>query len=73
MWEPTRAGGGYLQVLTPGEYCLWLDSGGDGNDVVLGDGLGTFPPGGYDAPSNYEITLDWGDVMDGLDFGWDSR
>jgi hypothetical protein len=73
VWEPTAADGSYWQVLTPGDYCLWLDSAGDGNDDVLGDGLATFPPGGYDAPSSYEITLDWGDVVEGLDFGWDAR
>jgi hypothetical protein len=73
VWEPTDADGSYWQVLMPGEYCLWLDSAGDGNDEVLGDGLSTYPPGGYDAPSNYEITLDWGDVIEGLDFGWDAR
>jgi hypothetical protein len=73
VWEPTGSDGAYLQILTPGTYCFWIDPVADGNDAALGRGLSTYPPGGYDFPSNHEITLDWGDAMDGFDFGWDPR
>jgi hypothetical protein len=73
VWEVTGADGGYAYVLTPGVYCFWLDPAGDGNSDALGDGLFTYPPGGYDAPVNHEVEVDWGDVLDDLDFGWDAR
>jgi hypothetical protein len=73
VWEPTGSDGAFAQVLTPGTYCFWLERAGDANEAVLGEGLLTYPPGGYDAPSNYEVTLAWGEVRAGLDFGWDRR
>jgi hypothetical protein len=73
VWEPTGSDGAYLQILTPGTYCFWIDPVADGNDAALGRGLPTYPPGGYDFPSNHEVALAWGDGIDGLDFGWDPR
>lgn len=62
--------GAYYQYVTPGTYCVWIDTAQEGNSAILGQGRWTFPPGGYDAPVWHILTLEWGDMEMDVDFGW---
>lgn len=69
---PSEANGLYSQYLVPGTTCVWIDATEAGNSSLLGRGRWTYPPGGYDAPARHTLTVDWGDEVTDLDFGWDS-
>ena len=68
--EATDEQGLYSQYVLPGTYCLWVDGVADGNEAILGRGRLTYPPGGYDFPARYTITVDWGDELMDVGFGW---
>lgn len=62
--------GFYYQYVTPGVYCVWIDTAQAGNTAILGQGRWTYPPGGYDSPVQHVLTLEWGDTEGAVDFGW---
>ena len=62
--------GTYYQYVTPGTYCVWIDTAQEANTAILGRGRWTYPPGGYDSPVWHVLTLEWGDMQTDVDFGW---
>lgn len=62
--------GTYYQYVTPGTYCVWIDTAQEANTAILGQGRWTYPPGGYDSPVWHVLTLEWGDMQTDVDFGW---
>jgi len=62
--------GNYYQYVTPGDYCVWIDTAQEANTAILGRGRWIYPPGGYDSPVWHNLTLEWGDMQTDVDFGW---
>ena len=62
--------GNYYQYVTPGDYCVWIDTAQEANTAILGRGRWVYPPGGYDSPVGHVLTLEWGDMQTDVDFGW---
>ena len=51
---------------------MWIDATEAGTSSLFGRGRRTYPPGGYDALARHTLTVDWGDEVTDLHFGWDS-
>ena len=66
----TDEDGFYYQYVTPGTYCVWIDTVLEDNADILGQGRWTYPPGGYDSPVWHVLTLEWGILQTDVDFGW---
>ncbi|MBE9479415.1 MAG: hypothetical protein IMY80_05565, partial [Chloroflexi bacterium] len=62
--------GAYYQYVTPGTYCVWIDTAQEANTAILGQGRWIYPPGGYDSPVGHILTLEWGGMQTDVDFGW---
>jgi hypothetical protein len=67
----TDANGDYLIYLPPGSFCVWLDVSAGDNSAVLGGGRGTYPACYYDTMDPCTVELTDGEILDGLNFGWE--
>lgn len=65
----TDEDGDFLFIDLPaGEYCISIEATDAANALVLEDGLWTFPESGS---AETAVTLDQGEVLTGINFGWD--
>jgi len=65
----TKSDGSYsFTQLAAGDYCVSIDTLGDGNQAILIPGSWTFPESNI---SETAVTVADGETSDPLDFGWD--